>query len=190
MRGSYEDDGLESRFLTENMNTRHMRPEIPIHTPTTMRTEALALRNKLLHFRLCSLFDAKIDPSLAFPRLEPRLNQIALPLLSIVDNQELRTQIGEWLGRQSESGTAVRTKELLLKIMAVLRDAFVDELVTAIPIRTIAERVNAQRSDERFTTKQIARAFADSLVSSFTKATVFMPSREPSSGRSPMQHGG
>src|SRR5665213_482298 len=80
MRGSYDDPALESRFLTEDMGMRPMRADIPISQPSALREEALALRNRLLHFRFCHLFETKPDSSALITGVEPRVNQIVLPL--------------------------------------------------------------------------------------------------------------
>lgn len=157
MRGFYEDEGLESRFFTENMNLRRMRPGIPIHLPPTMRSEALALRNKLLHFRLCTLFETKIDPSLASPILAPRFNQMALPLLSVVADGNLRSEILDWLSYQSRHGAAAQKRELERSVAVALNDLFADETTMVIQIRTITESVNARLGGVRHSIKQIAR---------------------------------
>ncbi len=71
MRGSYEDPALESRFLTAEMHQRPLRSDISITTPEALKDEARALRNRLLHYRLCHLFDTKPDPSVALAGVEP-----------------------------------------------------------------------------------------------------------------------
>jgi hypothetical protein len=60
-RGSYEDRGLESRFITEEMGSRRLRPDIPINLPDTFRDEARELRNKLLLYRFHRRFEAQVD---------------------------------------------------------------------------------------------------------------------------------
>lgn len=92
-RGRYEDKALESRFITEEMGGRPMRADIPINLPPAFNAEALALRNKLLLFRFRKLASTYLDAGLADPRLEPRLNQILLPLLSIVVDSGLRDEL-------------------------------------------------------------------------------------------------
>jgi hypothetical protein len=92
-RGSYEDRGLESRFITEEMGSRRLRADIPINLPDTFREEARELRNKLLLYRFHRRFEARVDASLADPKLEPRLNQILLPLLSVIQDPTLRTEL-------------------------------------------------------------------------------------------------
>src|SRR5262249_7945126 len=92
-RGSYEDKALESRFITEEMGTRPLRTDIPINLPDAFKEEAFELRNKLLLYRFHRRLDVRIDESLADPRLEPRLNQILLPLLSVVSDEALRDEL-------------------------------------------------------------------------------------------------
>jgi hypothetical protein len=87
MRGSFRDRALESRFLTEEMGGRAMRGDIPIQLPNSLKDEALALRNRLLHFRLTDLFTIASDPERAIVGIEPRLNQTALSLLSLMDDE-------------------------------------------------------------------------------------------------------
>ncbi len=89
-RRSYDDQGLESRFITEEMGGRGLRPDVPINLPPGFREEARRLRNKLLLYRFRRLAEAILDQHLVDPALEPRLNQILLPLLSVVRDPELR----------------------------------------------------------------------------------------------------
>ncbi len=80
-RGFYEDRALESRFITEETGHRSLRRDIPINLPVACKEEALRLRSKLLLYRFRNFgrklpIDAFVDPT-----LEPRLNQIFVPLL-------------------------------------------------------------------------------------------------------------
>lgn len=92
MRRSYEDRALESRFLTIEMEPGQAA-DVPINLPDGQKEEALALRNKLLMYRLRNRLTVCLDPTLLDPGLEPRMNQILLPLLSVVPDQRLRTVI-------------------------------------------------------------------------------------------------
>jgi hypothetical protein len=92
-RGRYDDKGLESRFITEDMGARRLRGDIPINLPDGFGEEARELRNKLLLYRFHRRFEVKLDPDLADPKLEPRLNQILLPLLSVIRDPQLRADL-------------------------------------------------------------------------------------------------
>jgi hypothetical protein len=54
--------------------------------------------NKLLRYRFEALDTVALDRRLADPTLSPRLNQILVPLLSIVDSEQLRREIRETAG--------------------------------------------------------------------------------------------
>ncbi len=92
-RGQYDDRGLESRFLTEEMGSRRMRDDIPINLPNKFKDEALQLRNKLLLYRFHSLRRTRLHEEYKNDLLEPRSNQIALPLLSIIEDPDTRAQL-------------------------------------------------------------------------------------------------
>ncbi|HEY1805175.1 MAG TPA: hypothetical protein VGG45_11945 [Terracidiphilus sp.] len=92
-RAPFQDRALESRFLTEETGLRPLRPDIPIHFPNCHKDEALELRNRLLHFRLCEFFRITTDTTALMEGVEPRLNQMALSLLSLIDDAALRADI-------------------------------------------------------------------------------------------------
>lgn len=89
MRRQFEDRALESRFLTIEMEVGQCSG-VPINLPNAQKSEALALRNKLLMYRFRTWRSIKLDAALAVPSLEPRMNQILLPLLSVVPTAALR----------------------------------------------------------------------------------------------------
>lgn len=97
MRERFTDPALESRFLTEETGLRALRPEIPLQLPSELGRDALELRNRLLSWRLAERSRITLDPSRAVRDLEPRLNQVALPLLSLVDDPDLRNLIANEL---------------------------------------------------------------------------------------------
>lgn len=131
-RSSYDDKGLESRFITEEMGPRQLRPDIPINLPETAKAEALELRNKLLLYRFHRRFETKLDESLIDPKLEPRLNQILVPLLSVVRDPKLREGLRSvaaeaQAGLVAERGLLVEAQvlEILAELMANLDRAVV-----------------------------------------------------------------
>ena len=85
MRERFADDALESRFLTEETGLRPLRPDIPVQTPPELHRDALGLRNKLLSWRLQTLATVDVRPDRAVADVDARHNQVALPLLSLMD---------------------------------------------------------------------------------------------------------
>ncbi len=142
MRGSFRDRALESRFLTEEMGGRAMRGDIPIQLPNSLKDEALALRNRLLHFRLTDLFTIASDPERAIVGIEPRLNQTALSLLSLMDDNGPREELRQRLLRRNAEITAQRqTPES--RAFAAVAEAMRNSARTEVRLSEVAARMNA-----------------------------------------------
>jgi len=92
-RGYFADRALESRCLTEAMGQFRLRSDVPINLPSEYEDEALQLRNKLLLFRFRNLHNVRTDDRLVDRAIEPRLNQVFVPLLSIVSDESVRAEI-------------------------------------------------------------------------------------------------
>jgi hypothetical protein len=121
-RGYFEDRALESRCLTEETGGRSLRDDIPITLPESFKDEALALRNKLLFFRFRNLgrnvtIDASPDRA-----IEPRLNQIFLPLLSVVKNPKDREELRAMARRYHGEMISERGMDMEAQILEVIRD--------------------------------------------------------------------
>ncbi|SRR5579862_572285 len=147
-RELFQDRALESRFITEETGTRSLRPDVPIHLPKEARTEALALRNRLLHFRLCEYFSITTDATALMKHAEPRLNQMALSLLSLVDDPTIRAELQGQLLAAHEDFIAARreTPEALVCAAAVV--AFERAGSGPVSVRDVAERFNAASGAE------------------------------------------
>ncbi|HEY2445039.1 MAG TPA: hypothetical protein VGI20_04805 [Rhizomicrobium sp.] len=156
MRGSYDDDALESRFLSEDMTARTLRDDIPVHLPSALRAEALSLRNRLLHFRFSSLFSMAIDPMAASPGATARINQITLPLLSLVDDLETKHAIQQVATKQAAAIPRFGDLQMTEIIFRALRTAFADANRSTVSVGEITREVNGNPSVEfPYTTKQI-----------------------------------
>ncbi len=89
-RGYFEDRALESRCLTENTGGKSLRSDIPLNLTEAYREESLALRNQLLMYRLRTMDRHSIHPDLVDRTIEPRLAQVFLPLLSVIEDDAAR----------------------------------------------------------------------------------------------------
>jgi hypothetical protein len=126
MRQSFADKALESRFLTEETGNRPLRPDIPIHLPATLHDEARELRNRLLAWRFHARYRVGPDPSRLVSGVEPRRNQTALALLSIIDDPAVRERIAsELVGEEArvlnERASSVEAT-MLRALQGTLRD--------------------------------------------------------------------
>lgn len=92
MRRAYADRALESRFLTIDMEPGRVH-DAPINLPQEQASEAFVLRCRLLMYRLRKRAVVSLDSSLIDHTLEPRINQIVLPLLSILPEGRMRDAV-------------------------------------------------------------------------------------------------
>jgi hypothetical protein len=124
MRKAFDDPALESRFLTEEMGQRSLRSDIPINLPECQKAEALGLRNKLLMYRFTMLPHIKVDDTQVDPSLSPRLNQILIPLLSIIDDEPLKAEIRRAMRAYDQKLYAERSGSLEASVLAVVHEFF------------------------------------------------------------------
>ncbi|MBO9501190.1 hypothetical protein [Brevundimonas sp. A19_0] len=124
MRESFADKALESRFLTEETGVRPLRSDIPIHLPESLSVEATALRNRLLAWRFYARHRVGPDPARLVPGLEPRRNQTALALLSLVDDEVVRQRIATALVGEEARVLNERASSFEATMLRVLLHAF------------------------------------------------------------------
>ena len=118
MRTAYQDRALESRFLTVEMEPGHA-VGVPINLPDRQKDEALVLRNKLLMYRLRNRRTIALNADLADSSLEPRMNQILLPLLSVV-GEDRHAAIREVAQRQQSGIVLERSGSTEGQLLAVV----------------------------------------------------------------------
>jgi hypothetical protein len=146
-RGDYDDRALESRFLTEEMGRSRLRDDVPINLPPEHSAEALRLRNKLLLYRLRNFHRAAIDASLVDPALEPRLNQIFVPLKSVVGDPVFRNELAQ-VGRDLQATLiASRGFELETQLLEIIRD-LLETSTGAISIKAITSLFLERHGDQ------------------------------------------
>lgn len=148
MRKSFDDPALESRFLTEEMGQRRLRKDIPINLPDRQKEEARSLRNQLLMYRFQSLPNIKIDESLIDLSLSPRLNQILIPLLSIIDDARLRDEIREAVQSFDQKLYAERASSPEAGVLEVLQELFSRGIRSGVAISEITTVFGGRFSGE------------------------------------------
>lgn len=121
-RGPYQDRALESRFITHQSGGRALRADVPINLPNEFREEAQALRNKLLLYRFRHWDRAGRVDGVVDPGIEPRLNQVFAPLLSVVENESLRAELREMAREHHRELVAERGMDVEAQVLAVIRD--------------------------------------------------------------------
>jgi hypothetical protein len=121
-RGLFEDRALESRCLTEPMAHYRLRNDIPINLPVTAKDEAQQLRNKLLLFRFRTLMKVQTDERFVDRSIEPRLNQVFVPLLSIIDDPDAREDVRELARRYNAEMISDRGMDTEAQLLEVIRE--------------------------------------------------------------------
>lgn len=140
MRKSFNDEALESRFITERLDHVNMRPDIPLNLPPTQRAEALSLRNKLLQYRFDHRLKLRADETLVDPSLSARTNQILVPLLSIVPDVNARTEMRVALRMLEHDRVASRSTSTTAELLEVLVEAHVAQAGGPVPVADITAR--------------------------------------------------
>jgi hypothetical protein len=121
-RGHFEDRALESRFITEEMGQHRLREDIDINLPSTCQEEALRIRNKLLLFRFRNLGKRQANAHLVDRSIEPRLNQIFVPLLSIIEDAKARSDLLELARQYNREIISDRGMDTEAQVLEVIRD--------------------------------------------------------------------
>lgn len=134
-REHFQDIALESRCMVETME-RRKRMEIPLTIGKEFWKEAERLSNKLLMFRFQTFHKEVEVENIIDQRLEPRLNQVMLPILSIIEEKHLRDQIVQFFVRYNEEILKDRVFSFdgdilvsLLEAMAVSNEPTIKEIV-------------------------------------------------------------
>lgn len=146
-RSNYDDKGLESRFLTEDMGARQLRADIPVNLPADFQEKARVLRNQLLLYRFHNRHAVRLNAGLIDLTLEPRLNQILTPLLSIIDEPATRASVKrlaiDGLNKiASERSTSIEAHVLEIVARALTANE------AAISIKDIAEQITQSHPSE------------------------------------------
>ena len=143
MRERFSDIALESRFLSERTGNRPLRPDIPLHLPATQAAEARELRNRLLGWRFAARSQVRINPACRIEGGSSRLNQVAMPLLSLVDDSGVRAMLANWLVAEAWAGSSGNVPRSERAVVSAMRDAFASLSAPYVTIDDIARRTNA-----------------------------------------------
>lgn len=139
MRGSYDDQALESRFLTEEMGQRPVRKDIPINLPDSQKVEAQQLRNRLLDYRLRNWNVVKVAPDLVDSTRSARMNQILVPLLSIVEGDDERERLLDAVATFDDRLAADRTGTTEAGVLGVLGEIFAKAPSSGVPVSAVTD---------------------------------------------------
>lgn len=145
-RGFFQDRALESRCITEELGQRRLRDDVPINLPPSHGMRALSLRNKLLTFRFRNAGQRQVLDSLVDRMIEPRLNQIFVPLLSLVEDPRIRAELQELARRYHGEIIAERGMDPEAQVLEIVRDLVAQG--SSLAVKDIADWFADRHGDE------------------------------------------
>jgi hypothetical protein len=143
-RETFTDKALESRFLVEEMGAEKLRTDIPRTLDQSFYSEAEFIRNKLLMWRLKNYFSPIERCTEIIEGIHPRLNQIVMPLLSIIKDETIREHLKTFIIKYN--GDLVADRGLSWEndiIFAALKLEY-DTKLKEVTVKQIAEEVNKE----------------------------------------------
>lgn len=172
-RKLFEDRATESRCLTKRMTTARPRPGIPRMLNRGFWADALALRNKLLLYRLRNWRIMEVNENLSDASIEPRLDQVTLALKTLVDDPEMLQQINHFVRAYNATLITDRQMSVPAIVVQVLANTwFKPEQTLQGPrrdftMKTLAERVqdllNELDPDERVSPRRLGSLLSADL---------------------------
>jgi len=138
-RGFFQDRALESRCVTEDMRGGAIRSEIPLNLDERFHEEARSIRNQLLLWRLRTFKNARGETRAGARDLEPRLQQIFGPLVSVISDVSARERVIAVLRKQNEELVEDRSESAEAQVLQVIRDRMVRDPEARLAVQDITE---------------------------------------------------
>jgi hypothetical protein len=175
-RERFKDDALESRCITVVMRPCRRR-DIPILLSHEFAERAREIRNMLLMFRFRNLAETRPNLTLINETLEPRLNQVLVPLASIIPEQEFREEFSDLMEQYQREIVTDRTTKWEAEVVEALWEMWRNESRKKCRMKEIALRVNAKRDqeDEKMTSHRAGYIVRQKLyLSTFKERGVYV----------------
>jgi len=143
-RETFSDKALESRFLVEEMGVGKLRADIPRTLDATFYNDAEYIRNKLLMWRLKNYFEPMVLREELIEGIHPRLNQIVIPLLSIIKDDKIRTHLKEFIVKYNTDLVADRGLSWESDIVFAVLKLEHETKASEVTVKQITEEVNRE----------------------------------------------
>lgn len=143
-RGFFQDRALESRCVTEDMRGGAIRSEIPLNLDERFHDEARTIRNRLLLYRLRHFKDARGETRAGARDLEPRLQQIFGPLVSVISDVSARERVVAVLRKQNEDLVEDRSESAEAQVLSVIRDRLSRDPASRLAVQDITKEFLAR----------------------------------------------
>jgi hypothetical protein len=143
-RETFSDKALESRFLVEEMGAGKLRADIPRTLDENFYKEAENIRNKLLMWRLKNYFEPIERRHDLIEGIHPRLNQIVMPLLSIIKDEAIREHLKTFIVKYNTDLVADRGLSWESDIVFAVLKLEYELKVHEITVKQITDEVNRE----------------------------------------------
>jgi hypothetical protein len=118
-REKFQDGALESRCLTCHM-AGDPRPDIPLVLTSAFDDEATELRDKLLLWRFRHKGSFAISEDQADRTMDPRLNQILLPLMAVIRDETAAEEVRRFVVEANRSLMVARRETVEAELVTLL----------------------------------------------------------------------
>lgn len=161
-RTRFDDDALESRCITYPMPSLNRR-DVPLILPPTFEEEAMALRSKLLSYRLDKVRDVRAWVPVVYHHngLDPRLTQIIAPLKRTITDEETSKELDRFAREYQQElvvnrGLGVEAR--VLRAIVSLHNAN-----KSLKMGMVAGEANREEGGEPLSAKAVGKIVRDSL---------------------------
>ena len=143
-RETFADKALESRFLVEEMGAGKLRTDIPRTLEESFYEEGKMIRNKLLMWRLRNYFEPIEKCTDVIEGIHPRLNQIVIPLLSIIKDKAIREHLRTFIIKYNGDLVADRGLSWESDIVFAILKIEYEEGNSEVTVKQITDEVNKE----------------------------------------------
>ena len=143
-RETFSDKALESRFLVEEMGAGKLRADIPRTLDESFYEDAEQIRNKLLMWRLNNYFEPIERREEIIEGIHPRLNQIVMPLLSVIKDEAIREHLKKFIVKYNTDLVADRGLSWESDIVFAILKLEHETSAVEITVKQITDEVNRE----------------------------------------------
>ncbi len=143
-RETFTDKALESRFLIEEMGIGTLRTDIPRNLNAEFFQEAEEIRNMLLMWRFKNYFKEIKEEVEIIEGIHPRLNQIVLPLLSIIQDEKIKENLITFIKKYNTELVADRGLSWESDIVFAIFKLEYTNLAKSLTVKEITTEINNQ----------------------------------------------
>jgi len=120
-RELFQDRAVESRCLTKEVMGGPVKPGIPRILGKAFYREAAELRNMLLTWRLLTWQEEiEVSDEDFDPKIEDRLNQVTMSLKKLVDDEDMKQDIRDFIRKYNSRLVFERSQTLEAKVLEAL----------------------------------------------------------------------